>query len=379
MRKMMILFLTLALVISLTGTVMAAENGLTLSDGGGQPGQTVYLVVKLNESVVGSSVGLSYSFDSAILEAMPGSSSWSQKGVLQDFDNKHQGVWATNGAKDLKGNLCVLAFGIRPDVNFKSTTVSCTVAIQNGTAEVGTYTAEATVSLVCTHEYGNYVDHGNIGHSRECNLCGGMQTSPHSWDNGIVKENPDSTDTDWKVFTCTVCKGTQTYEIPKSESGRPEETQSSTAPETSPTLPTAPSETQPEKPTQSTRPTTPDQNEGNNSHQNNGTSNGSQNNGNPNGSHETESPWHDYNEPHASTDAAGNVIISEDGHNHTGEEKLPLIIQSHDNGEDEAHDHDYGTIGAIATPQQRTRNFALIAVVTAAMIGSAIWYLKKKR
>ena len=76
MRKMIILFLTLALLISLSCNVMALENGVTISNGSGQPGQTVYLTVKLNESVMGSSVGLSYAFDSAVLEAVKASANF---------------------------------------------------------------------------------------------------------------------------------------------------------------------------------------------------------------------------------------------------------------------------------------------------------------
>ena len=381
MRKIIIFLLTLALLLSLPCTAMAAESGLSLSNGGGQPGQTVYLTVKLNESLVGDSIGLSYSFDSSVLEAVPGFCSWSVKGVLQDFDSNHQGVWATDTAKDLKGNLCVLAFTIRSGIRFNSTTVSCTVAIQSGTDEVGKYTAEAKISLACNHEYGNYTDQGAVGHGRECGLCGGKQTQPHEWDGGVLKENPDSRDTDWKVITCTVCGGTQIYEVPKSEEAKLEETKPSTPPETYPTLPTVPRETEPEYIPHYTRPTTPNRGDEDHSYQDQN-QNGGQNNGGPTEGPDHETPYHDYNEPRETTDESGNVIISGDSHIYIGEEEeLPLIIQSNDSGEHETQEqiHDHDTTVQIVTAQQRKGNLLLVVALLAAMFGAGFLYLKKKK
>lgn len=377
MKKPICILLILLLLSSLSCTALAAENGLTLSDAGGQPGQTVYLAVALRDSLMGDSVGISYSYDAAILEAVPGSCSWSSQGVLQDFDGHDQGVWANGSTKDLKGTICVLAFRIRPDVTFTETTVSCTLVVQNGGAEVGSFTAEATVSLDCNHEYGNFVDQGSIGHSRECGLCGRKQTQSHSWDEGIVKENPDSKEIDWKVFTCTVCGGTQSYEVPKSEEAKPEETKPAAPSETYPTLPTAPSETEPDNAPHYTQPTTPNRGDEDESYQN-----GSQNNEKPTEGQDPEKPYHDYNEPQESMEESENVIISGDGHIHTDEdEELPLIIQSNDSGESEAHDHDHDhdTTVQTVTAQQRKGNLLLVFAVLAAMVGAGAFFLKKKK
>jgi hypothetical protein len=58
MRKLIATVLMLALFGSLIGGVCAAEGGISLSDGKGMPGDTVYLAVKLSGAAYGSSIGI---------------------------------------------------------------------------------------------------------------------------------------------------------------------------------------------------------------------------------------------------------------------------------------------------------------------------------
>lgn len=373
MRKIIVLLATWMLIFSLSCTAFAAQDGITLADGTGQPGKTVYLTVKLNEALVGNSIGLSYSFDPAVLEAVPASCSWSRQGVLQDFDEHNQGVWATDKAVDLQGTICVLAFHIRDNIRLTSTKVSCKVSVMNGPTEVGNYEAEATISQGCDHEYGDWADAGAIGHNRKCGLCGSQQTQSHTMDGGVVQTNPNSATTDWKVFTCTVCGAREVYDIPKTEQEQPEATKPT---ETMPTLPTAPTEPQPEQGNHNTAPTYPNQG--------NGQQNGSQNgdlDGDSHEDHNHDLPFRDYNQPQETTDEEGNrIIISGDGYVHMeGEEELPLIIQSNDSGESHDHEHDHAEDVQVLTKAQQGGNFLLVIGVLAAMFAAGAWYLKKKK
>ena len=247
MKKIRILAMLLALLLSLSTAVMAEENALTLSDASVREDETIYLTLRLNTSVIGDTLGISYTFDSAVLEPVLSSCTWSQKGVISNFNKEHAGVWAADQAKDLAGDICVLAFRVKSGVKLTETTVSCKLIIKNGAVSQGTYTAQATVTYACDHTYGDWEPGNEAGHVRACIHCGDSVFQPHSWDSGEMKENPDDPAQDWLVFTCEVCGASYQTEIPKTE----QPTQStqppaeSTAPATVPSMPTMPPETYP--------------------------------------------------------------------------------------------------------------------------------------
>lgn len=378
MKKSLALLWILALVSSLLLGAAAAETGMSISDATGQPGDTVYLAVKVNTPVAGNSIGISYAYDGAVLEAVPEACSWSIKGVLQDFDKNDQGVWATEKATELSGTVCVLAFRIREGIRFTETTVSCTLSIQNSGKEVAGYTAETTVSYACSHEFGDWTDSGSIGHSRECALCQRTQTQSHVWDNGTIKENPDSLQTDWKVFACTVCGGTKYIEIPKSSEELPETTEQPQPSETMPPLHTAPSDPEPETETrpQYTRPTTPGWTEDPSQDPDDGTSDAED----PTGSSNS---FRDYNDIPYATDEHGHVVGNTGDLGNTPQEQeqgtLPLSVPSNEETGHEDHDHSHESTVTTVSRKQQNQNLLLILVTVAALVAAGAWFLKKKK
>lgn len=371
MRKYSVWILLLAWVLSLSTTAYAAETGLSVSDGYGQPGDTVYLAVMLDSTVTGDSMGISYTYDDAVLEAVPAASTWNVQGVLQDFDDKNQGVWASDAARALNGTVCVLAFRIRPEAKLTQTTVSCTVVIRNGSAEVGSYTAQAAVSGGCNHQFGAWSDIGAVGHSRECSLCQSKQTQSHSWNAGAVRENPDNPQTDWMVFTCTVCGAEKRLEIPK---GNTEDTPEVTQPsQTVPSLPTAPDKPEQEAPTRpnNTRPTKPDNGEDTSRQDPENSDNQAEGSGNH---------VHDYNEAPPATDPHDHDPGSAgEPHGEEDTQTLPLSFSSNTECTDPAHDHSHDHEAAEPVSKEtQNRNLLLVFAMLAVMAGGLWYYLKKK-
>ena len=252
MRKIITLILCLLLLSAMTLTGFATGDTLSVTDAKGKSGDTVYLTVTLNTSVSADALGVKYTYDKAVLKAVPDSSTWTPKGSLQNFGNKDLGVWATTTPVDLNGPLCVLAFRVKDQADFTQTQVTCEVTVRNGSKEVGVYTATATISNACTHNFGQWQNAGKAGHTRTCDSCQAKQTKSHQWDEGKVSQKADGSGIEVMVYTCQVCGATQTSEMSgPTTPAKPESTTPSketTAPTTVPIVHT--------KPTQAPQPVT---------------------------------------------------------------------------------------------------------------------------
>ena len=250
MKKISILAIVLAILLTLSTVAMAEENALTLSDASAREDETIYLTLRLNKSVIGDAVGISYSFDSSVLEPVVSSCAWSQKGTLSNFNKEHAGVWAASAAKDLAGDICVLAFRVKDGAKLTETTVSCTLVIKNGSVEQGTFTAQAKITYACDHSYGDWESGNESGHVKSCTHCGSTAYQPHSWNAPETEENTEDPDHDWLVYTCQICGFVEREAIPKVE--KPTVPTAATEPVTEPTatvtvpsMPTMPQETEP--------------------------------------------------------------------------------------------------------------------------------------
>ena len=215
MKKGIVILLAVMLVFAMAVPAAAQNTYLTVDGTITYPGHTVFLQVSLTGPVTGDTMGITYSYDSFVLEIIPESCKWEKAGILQDFSEVDTaGVWAVNQAADLSGLVCTLAFRVLPDANPIDTTVSCTLLVKNGTKDVGTFTAEATVSINCPHQYGQWESSSSTLHMRTCTLCGDTQSQSHSWDSGKrqVRENESQ---DLMVYSCDICGGTKQHEVPK--------------------------------------------------------------------------------------------------------------------------------------------------------------------
>lgn len=215
MKKWILSIAAAVMLLCMCAQVFARENAMSVTDAAAEPGQTVFLTVRLNESAVGDTLAISYDFDSKLLTAIPESCKWERSSQLADFDkNKNIGAWAAPSIMDLKGDICTLAFRINTGVSFKSTKVTCTMQVMHGNQVAGTYTAAAIVSVSCKHgSYGDWLSRDPLVHGRSCSQCGNVQSGTHKWDSGVLSENPSDSLSKLLTLTCNLCKGTKTIVV----------------------------------------------------------------------------------------------------------------------------------------------------------------------
>lgn len=227
MKKWILLTLAIFLLMSQTLTCMAADEPLTVSNVQAEQGQYVYLTVELNKAVTADSIGLTYEYDSKHLKAEPSLCTWGKSGVLSDFDENNNGVWAGNSSEKLEGTVCVLAFKVKENTNLVKTSVSCNVILRNGAQEVGRFAAEGVVSTPCEHSYGPWKSTGSMEHRQVCEKCQDPRTEAHKWDAGVTSDAEDRQGMSDLTYTCTVCAQTKVIQVPAESSQEDEKPGSS--------------------------------------------------------------------------------------------------------------------------------------------------------
>lgn len=338
MKRFVLFFLALGLLLSLSGLCLAAEAPLSVSDSEGGAGQTVYLTVTLEESVMANTIGVQCEFDKTLLTALPELCTWGNTGLLSAFDTDNIGVWAGADSVDLQGKLCVLAFQVQEGVTFSQTKVKCTVILKDDARELGTYTAEGSITCKCVHEYGDWTSGGSLGHVRVCSLCGGKNTQSHDWDDGTQK--PGEGNMTIVTYTCLVCRDQTTVEVPTGGEAQ---------------KPTEPGQTEPDGIV--VRPTVPDQDS-------------------YVPTYPTQTGQQDQSQ---STQTGANTGIQTEGvvdHTHAaGEETLSSDLGNTDGQTSAEADHDHSTTAGGTDPA----NIWVIVGVLAVAITGAVLFLKKKR
>lgn len=133
--------LVLAAVLPLTAAALEQPMSVTAESADG----LIYVTVALTEPVEGTTLGVSSSFDTGLLQAEPGQCQWKVQGMLSDFNEDGYGVWTATSAMSFAGDVVVLAFRPLSD-EAVSTEISCTLIVKNGAREAGRFTAAATVA-----------------------------------------------------------------------------------------------------------------------------------------------------------------------------------------------------------------------------------------
>lgn len=229
MRKWIAAVMLAAIVCMLTVPAMGAEEGLEIPDVTVEPGETVYLTFKLAGPVTGTSVAVTYTCDRDVITPIKSSSTWAQKGMLQDFDSyKMTGVWAERQAVELKGEICTVAFRVVSEKTHFDTKVACTLTVKNGAAEVASFTEEVWVSTACNHSFGAWTENGSVSHQRTCSICLRVQQQAHKWDEGTKTKDPEQENKEIILFRCTECGGKK--EVPYLPNTKPSDGEQLTAP-----------------------------------------------------------------------------------------------------------------------------------------------------
>ena len=85
-------------------------------------------------------------------------------------------------------------------------------------------TKQTPIDILTTHTYSNWTDSDDDTHTRICTTCSKEETSPHTWDGGIVSKEATCKEEGVNTFTCTVCSKSKTQAIPMLTTHSPETT-----------------------------------------------------------------------------------------------------------------------------------------------------------
>lgn len=329
--------------------VSAANPPLTATASAVVAGKDAYLTLRFNETVVGDTVAVTYTWDKACLEPIPDACTWSKKGTLDDLALlAGSGVWTKSTPIDLKGDLCVLTFRVPENATFKKTAVNCTVLVKNNGVTVGEYKTVAKFNHVCDHQFGQWQTTGDEQHAQTCSLCKEQFLERHSWIDGEILNVPDNPNIKLKVLFCTVCKATTEVEVPTDSVS--DELINGPQGDPDPGIPGA---TQPSQENQSTQGNQSTQNSQGNHNQGTQSSTGEQDQTEPNENIGTQ--------PNAQDTPAS------DAHDHSA--TVPAA-DSH-----EGHDHE---VIPPVSEEEQAGNFLIILDVIAALAGGAVYIIKKK-
>ena len=215
MRKLLSFLMAAAMVLAMAVPAQAAADGIKLADVTVQESELLYIPVSLLSEVTATAVGLTYTYDSAVLEILPEKCSWSRQGTLSDFSKTGpQAVWAVDGAEVLSGDLCVLAFRVLNVNAFQETEVGCSVTVKNGADTVGVFEDSVKILKSCAHQFGDWTDAGEFGHVRKCSVCNAEQLQSHEWDQGTKSPDPENPNVSILTYRCTVCGAQKVSEVP---------------------------------------------------------------------------------------------------------------------------------------------------------------------
>ena len=215
LKKILSFLLATIAVMALAVPVCGAEAGIVMVDATLQEAGTVYVPVSLETEITADALALEYTYDSQVLEILPGECRWIPKGVLTDFSKTGpQAVWAASGAKTLSGDLCVLAFRIVDTGSFGETQVSCGITAKNGSETLGLYQDSAKITRVCVHRFGEWTTGGAPGHVRQCTLCKREELQSHNWDGGTESTDPERPYVSLITYRCADCAEEKVVEIP---------------------------------------------------------------------------------------------------------------------------------------------------------------------
>ena len=266
MKKWITLLMLVALIGAMLSTAQATENLLQVKDIELAPGETVYVRLELTQPVMVDSMGVTYSYDPAVLRPLKSSSTWTKQATTQAFDTANKaGVWMNSSAVELEGRVCSLAFQVVTEEEDFDTQVTVTLAIKNGGIEVGTYTANVRVFTAGkTTEPEVTEPEATEPEATEPEVTEPEATEPEATEPEVTEPEatepevtePETTEPETTEPETTEPEVTEP-EVTEPESTEPEVTEPKvTEPEATEPAGTQPSETQPEATTEDKKPTT---------------------------------------------------------------------------------------------------------------------------
>ena len=218
MRKITTIILCLLLVGMMVVPAMAAQSAymsVTTNKSTVSRGDTITVTVRASAVEHCTSGGIMFSFDKNVFDYVSGSSLSGLNGYTAGVSTTAGNIagYFMNGDTTVKDDIFQIVLKVKETAAFGTYTITGTPSLTAADGAVSCGIEIAYVTVACNHSYSAWSDAGNGSHSRSCSACSYVESSGHSWDNGMVVKAATCQDTGMKRYTCTVCNATKTETI----------------------------------------------------------------------------------------------------------------------------------------------------------------------
>lgn len=218
MKKVVSVVLVALMVLGLSITAFADDTKFTVTTNvtEAKRGDTVTLTVAgagFTAKANSMAIKLTAVDDKALV--LDGKGEWKDASALlkDGFDDKGMAVIANTGALELVGDVFSFNVKVKDDAPIGTAEVKLDVIVEAADGTKTTYQTVGTVTVACTHTYGEWKSVDAENHERVC-ACGEKETAPHAWDEGKVTVEATATTAGEKVFNCKDCGATKSEVIP---------------------------------------------------------------------------------------------------------------------------------------------------------------------
>lgn len=218
MKKVVSVVLVALMVLGLSITAFADDTKFTVTTNvtEAKRGDTVTLTVAgagFTAKANSMAIKLTAVDDKALV--LDGKGEWKDASALQDgFDDNGMAVIANTGALELVGDVFSFNVKVKDDAPIGTAEVKLDVIVEAADGTKTTYQTVGTVTVACTHTYGEWKSVDAENHEHVCTVCGAKESAPHVWDDGVVTKEATHTEEGVKTYTCKDCDATKTEVIP---------------------------------------------------------------------------------------------------------------------------------------------------------------------
>lgn len=215
MKKIVCLILSIVLMMSFCITANAAGSASLSGKTSVTVGSNIEFTVNVSGCSDATSIAVSVSCGEGF-ELVSGT--WLKRGSLSTFDKSNKkGALGGLSSPDVNGSVFKLVLKAK-SASANAQSVRVNVIAKNGSTEIMNVSPSKSVSINCaTHNYGAFAKVNDNNHSRTCSVCGNVETTTHSWNSGVQTKNPSCKETGIKTYTCSVCNGTKTETVAKTD------------------------------------------------------------------------------------------------------------------------------------------------------------------
>ena len=222
MKKLSIALILLLVINLIAVPVMAAQTAhmsVYASTSTVTRGQTFTVTISSTAIEDCTSGGFVFDFDRNVFEYVSGYScvtGYRGSGVMDEWgyvSGYFMGAQVEHTT--VQGTLFQVTFKVKENAAFGTHSIYGEGNANDVNGGVSCTAGSASITVVCSHNWGDWTKNDKDNHKHTCGTCGSVETADHSWDNGVTTTPANCKDTGVKTYTCTVCGETKTDTIPK--------------------------------------------------------------------------------------------------------------------------------------------------------------------